>query len=112
MASPATFDTPITKPNETPNPLSNDAYNNECEDNSMNNDTKPKQSLDEYLCTHTSEDNMSFQDIMDAAEMKLRQKFNVLYGVEDKNPKLLSDMLTLPSFEEQLALRDKPKTVS
>lgn len=78
----------------------------------VNDSTKPKQSLDEYLSTHTSEDNMSFQDIMDAAEKKLRQKFNVLYGVEDKNSDLLNNMLTLPSFEEQLALRDQPKTVS
>ncbi|XP_054730606.1 splicing factor ESS-2 homolog [Anastrepha obliqua] len=60
-----------------------------------------KHSLDSFLQHYTSEDNYSFQEIIDTADEKLRQKFAVLYNEEKLSAAKLARALTLPSIEKQ-----------
>lgn len=64
-----------------------------------------KHSLDSFLHNYTSEDNYSFQEIIDNAAIKLKQKFAVLYKEEDRSKERLAQILQLPSIEQQLMLR-------
>ncbi|XP_017479940.1 PREDICTED: protein DGCR14 homolog [Rhagoletis zephyria] len=60
-----------------------------------------KHSLDSFLQHYTSEDNHSFQEIIDTADEKLRQKFAVLYNEEKLSADKLARALTLPSIQKQ-----------
>ncbi|XP_062554782.1 splicing factor ESS-2 homolog [Armigeres subalbatus] len=68
-----------------------------------------RHSLDSFLFNYTSEDNDSFQEIMEAADKKLRQKFAILYEAEGTSRLNLGKQLALPSIENQFDERDKPK---
>lgn len=61
-------------------------------------------SLDSFLQSYTSEDNYSFQEIIDSASAKLKQKFAVLYKEEERSRERLAEILQLPSIEQQLML--------
>lgn len=58
-------------------------------------------SLDSFLSTYTSEDNHSFQEIIELSDRKLRQKFAVLYDAETETAKQMTMAMVLPSIEKQ-----------
>lgn len=68
--------------------------------------------LDSFLATHTSEDNCSFQEIIDTADKKLRQKFAVLYEAEEQTALAIAHSLDLPNIEDQFKEICGPKKVS
>lgn len=64
--------------------------------------------LDTFFDKYTSEDNQSFEEIVEAAEVKLRQKFAILYDAEDSSAGVLQNALALPSIEKQFEISDRP----
>lgn len=116
-ASPATFETPIDS-----RPIDDDVSlrvtdghlegkeiedDNQSSIDSVSSETKKKLSLDQYLNSHTSEDNQSFQEIVKEAEIQHRHKNSWLYKGEESsfsNEKVLA----LPSIEEQSNGLDRP----
>ncbi|KAM8719061.1 hypothetical protein ACLKA7_011722 [Drosophila subpalustris] len=108
--SPATFETPLSTANasasphtRTDTPLSRKSNNSSrsvaeggCQDG-----IGGKMSLDSFLQHYTSEDNQSFQEIIETAEAKLRQKYVVLYNHEQLSAEQLQRALMLPSIEKQ-----------
>ncbi|ERL86930.1 splicing factor ESS-2 homolog [Dendroctonus ponderosae] len=69
--------------------------------------TKPL-SLDQYLNSHTSQDNESFEEILETSSRKLQEKYKYLYGVEQGSEESQSKMLALPSIQQQAAPVQKP----
>lgn len=70
-----------------------------------------KHSLDSFLCSFTSEDNNSFQEIIEKADFKLKQKFAVLYEAEHATAIEMAKSLALPPIENQFAPIEGPKKV-
>lgn len=68
--------------------------------------------LDSFLAAHTSEDNCSFQELIDTADKKLRQKFAVFYEAEEKTALAIAHSLDLPKIEDQFKEICGPKTVN
>ncbi|XP_006150468.1 splicing factor ESS-2 homolog [Tupaia chinensis] len=62
---------------------------------------EPLPSLDVFLSRYTSEDNASFQDIMEVAKEKSRARHAWLYQAEEEFEKRQKDNLALPSAERQ-----------
>ncbi|XP_058512765.1 splicing factor ESS-2 homolog isoform X1 [Ochotona princeps] len=62
---------------------------------------EPLPSLDVFLSRYTSEDNASFQDIMEVAKEKNRARHAWLYQAEEEFKKRQKDNLALPSAEHQ-----------
>ncbi|KAM9194972.1 splicing factor ESS-2 homolog isoform 2-T2 [Dugong dugon] len=62
---------------------------------------EPLPSLDVFLSRYTSEDNASFQEIMEVAKEKSRARHAWLYQAEEEFEKRQEDSLTLPSAEHQ-----------
>nr|CAG4646333.1 EOG090X07SU [Macrothrix elegans] len=104
-ASPATFETPTR---DNPGDFSDTASVCSATSNSSKKSKYPedKLSLDEFLNTHTSEDNESFEEMMDEAKKKHRLKYGWLYDAEDKSKVNQETNLALPSIERQ-AIEDK-----
>ncbi|EAT39407.1 AAEL008788-PA [Aedes aegypti] len=107
--SPATFETPLPSaslaPDEPPSVRSIASSSS----TRSNKSIADKHSLDSFLFNYTSEDNDSFQEIMEAADKKLRQKFAILYDAEGSSRLSLDKQLALPSIESQFDKKDKPK---
>ncbi|KAM7348819.1 ess-2 splicing factor homolog [Cochliomyia hominivorax] len=109
--TPDTFETPSSFGESTPRSnepsescRSSGAQSVASSINSTKSSTKSvsdKHSLDSFLQCYTSEDNDSFQKIIDTADEKLRQKFSVLYNEETLSAEKLQRALTLPSIEQQ-----------
>lgn len=108
--SPATFETPLPSaslaPDEPPSVRSTVSTASSSKSTKTLGD---KHSLDSFLHKYTSEDNDSFQEIIEAADRKLRQKFSVLYEAESTTKDSLSKSLALPAIESQFAQKEKPK---
>lgn len=68
--------------------------------------------LDSFLSTHTSEDNCSFQELIETADKKLRQKFAVLFEAEHETALAIAQSLDLPKIEDQFKEISGPKRVS
>lgn len=71
---------------------------------------EPKESklkLDQYLNSHTSQDNESFEELMIESENKHRKKYSYLYQEEERGELDKIEQLQLPSIEEQCALPEK-----
>ncbi|XP_007119126.1 splicing factor ESS-2 homolog isoform X2 [Physeter macrocephalus] len=62
---------------------------------------EPLPSLDVFLSRYTSEDNASFQEIMEVAKEKSRARHAWLYQAEEEFEKRQKDNLALPSAECQ-----------
>ncbi|XP_014469776.1 PREDICTED: protein DGCR14 homolog [Dinoponera quadriceps] len=86
--SPATFETPQRRVelDELPH-TPKEAAQEEASAETMKKDGKEenKTGLDDYLSTHTSEDNASFEEMMVEAENKRRLKHAWLYEAEEKS---------------------------
>ncbi|XP_066261432.1 splicing factor ESS-2 homolog [Euwallacea similis] len=106
MPSPATFETPANIHNTQETEPPSDDLNNV-----PLTELKTKTSeltLDQYLNSHTSQDNESFEEILDANEQRHREKYKYLYAVEESSDDAKERMLALPPIEQQAALPEKP----
>ncbi|XP_058059160.1 splicing factor ESS-2 homolog [Anopheles bellator] len=109
LASPATFETPLpggTPATEQPPSVRSTSS---AGSNKSTKSVGDRHSLDSFLQNYTSEDNDSFQEIIETADRKLRQKFAVLYKAEETSAIQMSQCLALPSIEQQFDVREKPK---
>lgn len=68
-------------------------------------------SLDSFLSNYTSEDNCSFQELIEKSDKKLRQKFAVLFEAEEETALTMARNLCIPSAEEQCQMILGPKAV-
>ncbi|KAB0791452.1 hypothetical protein PPYR_03252 [Photinus pyralis] len=101
IPSPATFETPANIHNsQTPRSIA-------CPSESRQSSKETRLSLDQFLSSHTSQDNESFEEIMIESEKKHREKYSYLYNEEGKSNDDQLKMLTLPSVEQQCALPEK-----
>nr|CAG4638517.1 EOG090X07SU [Cyclestheria hislopi] len=107
-ASPATFETPLRDADDFERKLQEEIP-------SSSSNTKAKEgkveSLDEFLFKHTSEDNESFEEIMDEAKRKHRAKYAWLYDSETKSIADHEAQLALPSIEKQAIEHNRPAQV-
>lgn len=69
-------------------------------------------SLDSFLSAYTSEDNCSFEELIESADKKLRQKFAVLFNAEEQTAIEMAKMLSLPSIENQFQEIEGSKKVN
>ncbi|KAH8344808.1 hypothetical protein KR067_008232 [Drosophila pandora] len=107
--SPATFETPVSNngsntplpPSREPNRPNSPSPSEKSSIEGGSKDITSKMSLDAFLQNYTSEDNNSFQEIIETAEAKLRQKYSVLFNHEKMSAEQLQRALTLPSIEKQ-----------
>ncbi|XP_017094455.2 splicing factor ESS-2 homolog [Drosophila bipectinata] len=117
--SPATFETPVSNNgSSTPLPPSRETNRpnspSPSEKSSAESCVKgiaSKMSLDVFLHNYTSEDNNSFQEIIETAEAKLRQKYAVLFNCEKMSAERLQRALTLPSIEKQFEGADPMRMI-
>lgn len=99
------FDTPL--PNPTPTP--NSSRSNQSSSSTLSRRTiGDSHTLDSFFSKYTSEDNQSFEEIIEAAEEKLKQKFSILYEAENSTGSLQRNALTLPSIDKQFEITDRP----
>lgn len=82
------------------------------QDNADNsNPLTKKLSLDQYLASHTSEDNESFTEIQKESVAKHKMKYAWLYQNENELNKNVEDKLIVPSIEEQAAGIERPLAI-
>ncbi|KAK6641901.1 hypothetical protein RUM44_013621 [Polyplax serrata] len=124
ISSPATFDTPVqskqyldslekTSLSESQNKTENVSQaTDDNQDNADNsNPLTKKLSLDQYLASHTSEDNESFTEIQKESVAKHKMKYAWLYQNENELNKNVEDKLIVPSIEEQAAGIERPLAI-
>lgn len=106
--SPATFETPTRDTPfssfSTPSTTSKKRKNSDTISiGSANTEKAPSDghSLDSFLSAYTSEDNCSFQELIETADKRLRQKFSVLFDAEINTAIAVAQSLCLPSIEDQ-----------
>ncbi|XP_068127665.1 splicing factor ESS-2 homolog [Hyperolius riggenbachi] len=97
--TPATFETPTGVP-DTPSMVTKQRSGEE-ESEKTEEDNKDLPSLDSFLAKHTSEDNASFEQIMEVAKDKEKARNAWLYEAEEEYKQRLEDNLALPSAEMQ-----------
>nr|CAB3237496.1 protein DGCR14 [Phallusia mammillata] len=125
LPSPATFETPLagdkrssssTKRNkEQVNAEPADSFTGDHESSSVSASNKPAEKkdnevgLDKFLSKYTSEDNESFEGIMEKAEQARREKHSWLYEAEKNHAVVSEKILQLEgSSSETLAITDVP----
>lgn len=64
--------------------------------------------MDTFFDKYTSEDNQSFEEIIEAADERLKQRFAILFDAEDKSSEILRNSLALPSIEAQFESTERP----
>ncbi|KYN03536.1 Protein DGCR14 like protein [Cyphomyrmex costatus] len=109
--SPATFETPLRRAESDESPPTTEALSQKTSVESINrDDNENKIGLDDYLSTHTSEDNASFEEMMVEAENKRKLKYAWLYEAEEKSKAWLAidgPVTNVPAIESNL----RPKQV-
>ncbi|KAF7994747.1 hypothetical protein HCN44_004219 [Aphidius gifuensis] len=105
IPSPATFETPLREEqiNESVRSQRSTTSSSSTSSSSKGGKMKKKTSLDTYLSTHTSEDNASFEELIEEAEQKQRLKYSWLYEAEEK-----SKIKEIESNKIQNAIESKP----
>lgn len=68
-------------------------------------------SLDQYLNSHTSEDNESFEDLVIQSDKKHKEKYAFLYKDEKSINEAQKNMLALPSIVDQAKSPEKTLNV-
>lgn len=106
VQSPATFETPANLHNSTNVEMLNEVLEGDII-NLESEKVKPKLSLDQYLNSHTSEDNESFEELVVESDKKHKEKFSFLYKDEEVIEKEQQQILTLPSIEDQAKSPEK-----
>ncbi|XP_055911127.1 splicing factor ESS-2 homolog [Eupeodes corollae] len=113
--TPATFETPqMNASGKTPQPRTTQPSDTPKSTDSRSSEPKSlstSHTLDSFLQAYTSEDNYSFQEIIETADEKLREKFAVLYNQEFLSADKLARALTLPSIETQFSDADPQKAI-
>lgn len=123
LATPATFDTPSTiqgtpAPSGTMTsdnsetsgaPTGNHLAGDKSESKKQDSDL----SLDKFLVKNTSEDNASFEQIMDTAAQKHREKYKWLYEKELEQKERREETLALPAPEngDQFKNEERPSMI-
>lgn len=117
--SPATFETPLRRTDceseRHESPPTSQVVSSEkicVESIKMMDKTENKIGLDDYLSTHTSEDNASFEEMMVEAENNRKLKYAWLYEAEDKSKAWLA--IDEPITDHVLAIEGsntRPKQV-
>lgn len=89
--SPATFETPLHR-TESDELLgcSETSFQKTFKSVQKNSEMENKTGLDDYLSTHTSEDNASFEEMIIEAENKTKLKYAWLYEAEEKSKSWLA----------------------
>lgn len=64
--------------------------------------------IDSFFDKYTNEDNQSFEEIIEAADERLKQKFAILYEAEDSTSVMLKNSLALPSIDAQFESTERP----
>lgn len=107
--SPASFETPIVHQNTSNrnNNAKDTANAEQIPETQIEPKSDQKINLDAYLSVHTSEDNESFNDIMEENERKHRLKYSYLYNEETKSIEEQNMQLALPSIQKQCELPEK-----
>lgn len=98
-------ETPINYPRPSePSTSRSTRSNRSASSNSSTKSVVSSHSLDSFLDTYTSEDNQSFQEIIEAADRKLREKYSVLFDAEKTSEEQHQQALTLPDIRDQFML--------
>lgn len=111
--SPATFETPsdLRHSRDLTEEHASSSYraNKQDDTESVSSDAESKgMSLNKYLANYTSEDNRSFEDVMDETEARRKQKQPWLYKDEKSNAEALGiGGLEVPAIELQLSAEIK-----
>lgn len=111
VPSPATFETPANIHNSQSTPTSTPFNIEDNTENSVHISSEPKVSLDQFLNSHTSQDNESFEEILHESEKKHKLKYHYLYKDESACSAEEAMKLALPTIEEQCALPEKQLNV-
>uniref|UniRef100_A0A1A7WP07 DiGeorge syndrome critical region gene 14 n=1 Tax=Iconisemion striatum TaxID=60296 RepID=A0A1A7WP07_9TELE len=96
--TPASFETPAGHPGSPATTYSSKGLDAEKKNDDKEEKTLPF--LDRFLAKNTSEDNASFEQIMDLAEDKEKLKHAWLYEAEDEFKQRHEENLALPSAEK------------
>ncbi|XP_074462796.1 splicing factor ESS-2 homolog isoform X1 [Larus michahellis] len=100
--TPATFETPEVHPGGLQLGNKSKAGIKAAEEGEAEKDDKDTlPSLDSFLAKHTSEDNASFEQIMEVAKEKEKIKHAWLYSAEEEYTQRHNENLALPSAEQQ-----------
>lgn len=102
--SPSTFETPQREPSSQRSTKSTLSTKSE-------KSISDGHSLDSFLSKYTSEDNESFQEIVESAEQKLHQKFSVLFDAEQLSIENQERSMALPSLEQQFEEPDPMRKI-
>lgn len=106
--TPATFDTPMTLPNQTPAPDQSVRSTETTKTSSSRKTISESHTLDSFFDKYTSEDNQSFEEIIELADERLKQRFAILYEAEDQSSEILRNSLALPSISAQFESTERP----
>lgn len=110
--TPTNFDTPMTQPGASPAPSVQSVQSNSTTKTTSSRKTiGDNHTLDSFFSKYTSEDNQSFEEIIEAADERLKQKFAILYEAEDSSSEILRNALALPSIEEQFESTERPNKI-
>ena len=119
-ATPATFETPNTVHGTPAPPHTVDDNDKETveENSSKENKLSSKKdksdlTLDKFLAKNTSEDNSSFEQIMETSAQKHREKYQWLYKKEQEQKERKEEILALPAPEDgdQFKYEDRPSMI-
>lgn len=98
--TPATFETPEGRPG-SPTSMHGKLKMRSGEEGKGEEEEKPLPSLDKFLAKTTSEDNASFEQIMELAEDKEKLRHAWLYEAETEYNQRHQELMALPSSEQQ-----------
>ncbi|GJQ85506.1 putative nuclear protein Es2 [Trypoxylus dichotomus] len=106
IPSPATFETPANiHSSQIPPP--SEILPDEKFEETTSKKSENRLSLDQFLNSHTSQDNQSFEELMVESEARHRQKYSYLYNEEERSELEMQSHLALPTIEQQAALPQK-----
>ena len=97
--TPTNFDTPLSRLNESPSVHGSVRSSSTTKSTSSKKSIADNHSLDSFFTKYTSEDDQSFEEIIEAADERLKQKFAILFDAEDQSAELLRNSLALQSGE-------------
>lgn len=98
----------MTEPSATPAPNQSVRSTETIKTTSSRKTIAESHTIDSFFDKYTSEDNQSFEEIIEAADERLKQKFAILYEAEDISSQILQNALALPSIEDQFESTERP----
>lgn len=102
MSTGQSFETPIIRPDTANTTIT------ALTENTVAKDSIPNVNLDKFLANYTSEDNASFEEVMETIAKREKAKYPWLFVDETEANKQITDALTLPSIEEQASDDKRP----